>query len=52
MEKIINELLPKYRHKIFMDNNELGFIYKNIKGSHTKYFKNHYSKLKDPVILH
>jgi len=44
MEKIINELLPKYRHKIFMDNNELGFIYKNIKGSHTT--------LNDPVILH
>lgn len=48
----INELLPKYRHKIFMDNNELGFIYKNIKGSHKKYFKNHYTTLKDPVILH
>jgi len=47
----INELLPKYRHKIFMDNNELGFIYKNIKGNHKKYFKNHYSTLNDHVIL-
>jgi hypothetical protein len=48
----ITELLPKYRHKIFINNNELGFIYKNIKGSHKKYFKNHYSTLKEPIILH
>jgi len=54
--KAILEILEKYNHKIYDNNEDLGLIYNNtstIKDytSHQKLFKKHYSQLSEPVII-
>jgi mannosyltransferase OCH1-like enzyme len=47
----IGPLLDKYNFTIYNSHKNAGLIYNNIKSNHTTVFKNHYSKLSEPVIL-
>lgn len=47
----ITKLLPKYKYKLYNNNVELGFKYRNINMNHVNIFKSHYTRLNEPIIL-